>query len=150
MYNLSNTKLLLQAVSSIACTSVLLSVAHGFSCAVLYKALNVYLQQVSLAVRVWELIGFMFMTFGGAPGSNVVDSLDGAHLGPFTGQFVFNISTIQSIFQSTNLSQMFLPPTNEVAGMYFFRSCECVCLFTSVGKCAVGIRLKCFLVLHCF
>ena len=120
MHNLLNTKLLLQAVSSIACASLLLSVTHGSSYTVLYKALKMHLRQVLLAVRVWELIGFMFMTFGGAPGSNVVDSLDGANLGPFSGQFVFNISTIQSIFQSINLSQMFFADYQRSSGNVIF------------------------------
>ena len=39
------------------------------------------LWQVSLAVRVQELIGCMFLTFDGVPGSNVAESLDGAYLG---------------------------------------------------------------------
>ena len=43
------------------------------------------LQQVSLAVWVGELTGCVFVTFIGAPGSSVADSLDGAYLGPFTG-----------------------------------------------------------------
>ena len=42
-----------------------------------------HLWQVSLAVRFWELIGCMFVTFGEAPNSNVADSLDVAYLGTF-------------------------------------------------------------------
>ena len=52
-------------------------------CPVLYKALNMHLWQVSLAGNFSSLIGLMSMTFGGAPNSNVADSLDGAYLGPF-------------------------------------------------------------------
>ena len=42
-----------------------------------------HLGQVLLAVQVRELIGCVFMTFRGAPVSNITHSLDGAYLGPF-------------------------------------------------------------------
>ena len=41
------------------------------------------LWQVSLAGNFGSLIGHLSVTFGGAPNSNVADSLDGAYLGPF-------------------------------------------------------------------
>ena len=36
-----------------------------------------------IGCQFWELIGCLSMTFGGAPGSNVDNSLDGAYLGLF-------------------------------------------------------------------
>ena len=36
-----------------------------------------------IGCRFQDLIGCLFVTFGGAPGSNVADSLDGTYLGPF-------------------------------------------------------------------
>ena len=48
-------------------------------------ALNMCLWQVSLAVDSGSLIGHLLVTFGGAPDSDVANSLDSAYLGPFRG-----------------------------------------------------------------
>ena len=53
------------------------------SCTVLYKTLILYLPQVLLGCRFWELIGCISVTFGGDPNFDVADSLDGAYLGPY-------------------------------------------------------------------
>ena len=50
-------------------------------CTVLYKTLNMCLVASIIGPRFWELIGCL--TFGGVPGSNVADSLNGTYLGPF-------------------------------------------------------------------
>ena len=73
MYNLLSTKLLLTAKSLLT-----------NSCTVLYKVLNMHLWQVLLAGHSGSLIGYVSVTFVGAPGSNVANNLDGAYLGLFT------------------------------------------------------------------
>ena len=52
-----------------------------------------------IGCRFQELIGCL--TFGGAPGSNVDDSLDGAYLGLFTGVTNFNLN--QGMFKLLQL-----------------------------------------------
>ena len=62
-----------------------LGVSSGHSCTVLYKALNVCLVASINRCQFWKLIGCLSVTFSGAPGSNVANSLDGAFLGLFKG-----------------------------------------------------------------
>ena len=50
---------------------------------VVYKALNMHLVASNIGCWCQGLIGCLSMTFGGAHGSNVANSLDGACLGPF-------------------------------------------------------------------
>ena len=51
------------------------------TCTVLYKTLKIHLVASIIGCWFQELIGYL--TFSGAPASNVDDSLDGAYLGPF-------------------------------------------------------------------
>ena len=44
------------------------------------KTLNMCLAASIMGCQFWELIGCLSVTFGGDPGSNVDDSLDGAYL----------------------------------------------------------------------
>ena len=62
-----------------------LGVSSGHSCTVLYKALNMCLVASINGCQFWELIGCLSVTFSGAPGSNVANSLDGTFLGLFKG-----------------------------------------------------------------
>ena len=50
-----------------------------------------HLWQVSLAGDSGSLIAHLSLTFGGAPGFDVADSLDGAYLGPFKIHLTFPI-----------------------------------------------------------
>ena len=58
------------------------------TCTILYKTLNMHLVASIIGCRFHELISCLAVTFGGAPGSNVDDSLDGVHLGPFSSTYI--------------------------------------------------------------
>ena len=62
------------------------------ACTVLYKILNVHLVGCIIGCQFRELIGCL--TFSGAPGSNVDNSLDGAYLGLFSTPLLFEVNPI--------------------------------------------------------
>ena len=69
-----------------------LGISPGLSaCTVLYKTLNMHLVASIIGCQFRELIGCL--TFSGAPGSNVENSLDGAYLGLFSTPLLFSHPT---------------------------------------------------------
>ena len=56
--------------------------------------LNMLLWKVSLAGDSGSMIGHLLVISGGAPNSDVADSLDGAYLGPFTINYFDQIGTV--------------------------------------------------------
>ena len=63
----------------------MLNAASGWltvPCTILYNTLNMRLAASITGSHFWELIIRLSVTFGGAPSSNVDDSLDSAYLGP--------------------------------------------------------------------
>ena len=92
MYNLLSTKLPATLVTGLPSSNVivtgLVTSLVTVPCTVLYKTLNMHPAASIIGCQFWELIGCLFLTFSGAPGFNVDDSLDGAYLGPF----MFNLT----------------------------------------------------------
>ena len=89
MYNLSSAKLLLYWLT----TSESLGIGPGLStCTVLYNTLNMHLVASIIGCQFRELIGCL--TFSGAPGSNVDNSLGGAYLGLFSTPLLFEVNPI--------------------------------------------------------
>ena len=56
-------------------------------CTILYNTVNMRLAASITGCQFWELIGCLSVTFGGAPGCNVDDSLDSAYLGMVNGMY---------------------------------------------------------------
>ena len=63
-----------------------------------------HLWQVSLAVDSESLIGYLLVTFGGAPGFTVADILDGAYLGPFKLSFCKPVSSYYDCMIACSIS----------------------------------------------
>ena len=59
---------------------------------------------VLLAIQFWGLIGYVSMTFSGAPNSNVADSLDGAYLGPFIMMWHYDVVAIYLCAETVTIS----------------------------------------------